>query len=42
MFVGHVALVTQVIVITVNTLPAITEQSFHFTLVTRDALVTHT
>jgi len=42
MFVGHVALVTQVIVITVSTPPVLTEQSFHFTHVAREFLVTHT
>ena len=42
MFVGHVAVVTQVIVIALSTLPAITVQSFHSTHVAIDVLVTHT
>jgi len=41
-FVGHVAVVTQVEVIALRTLPANTAQTVHTTHVARDAPVTHT
>ena len=42
MFVGHVAVMTQVKVVTLSTVPANATQSVHTTYVARDVPVTHT
>jgi len=42
MFVGHVAVVTEVVVVTLGTLPANTTHSSITTLVTIDVPVAHT
>ena len=42
MFVGHVAVMTQVVIVTHSALPANTTQSVQTANVTRNVLVTHT